>query len=233
MEGASEVDGRWMRAGRRAVCPDVLGCAASLAAESTRRRPRWTGALRPVLLPADLGVPGSCRDLYVAVRGIGPAGAPACVHIVYSAPGMSIIQHRLCRSEAIWRCRQERTVKPSAQPTLVRTQHLPPPAKTAHGLRKRGPAGRFLLVTACIRMRHYGSTHGSVRVHMVYSVRAKLAVRITARFRNLVAVGYGKTRSAGGKPGNFRSTGAVLVSGRSFLRCALDDPARPCRIAAP
>jgi len=25
-------------------------------------------------------------------------------------------------------------VKPSAQPTLVRTQHLPPPAKTAHGL---------------------------------------------------------------------------------------------------
>ena len=150
MEGASEVDGRWMRAGRRAVCPDVLGCAASLAAESTRRRPRWTGALRPVLLPADLGVPGSCRDLYVAVRGIGPAGAPACVHIVYSAPGMSIIQYRLCRSEAIWRCRQERTVKPSAQPTLVRTQHLPPPAKTARPLRKRGPAGRFLLVPPCI-----------------------------------------------------------------------------------
>ncbi len=27
------------------------------------------------------------------------------------------------------RCRQERAVKPSAQPTLVRTQHLPPPAK--------------------------------------------------------------------------------------------------------
>ncbi len=79
-------------------------------------------------------------------------------------------------------CRQERTVKPSAQPTLVRTQHLPPPAKTAPWLRKRRPAGRFLLVTPCIRVRHYGSMHGSVHVHMVYSVRAKLAVRITARF---------------------------------------------------
>src|SRR5579859_4091804 len=78
---------------------------------------------------------------------------------------------------------RERSVKPSAQPTLVRTQHLPPPAKTAPGLRKRGPAGRFLLLTPCIRVCHYGSMHGSVRVHMVYSVRVKLAVRITARFR--------------------------------------------------
>jgi hypothetical protein len=31
-------------------------------------------------------------------------------------------------------------------------------------------------------VRHCGSMHGSVRVHMVYSVRAKLAVRITAPF---------------------------------------------------
>src|SRR6266496_923943 len=77
---------------------------------------------------------------------------------------------------------RERSVKPSAQPTLVRTQHLPPPAKTAPGLRKRSPAGRSLLVTACISVCHYGSMHGSVHVHMVYSVRAKLAVRITARF---------------------------------------------------
>ena len=83
---------------------------------------------------------------------------------------------------AIWWGAEERSVKPSAQPTLVRTQHLPPPAKTARWLRKRGPAGRFLLVTPCIRVRHYGSMHGSVHVHMVYSVRAKLAVRITAPF---------------------------------------------------
>src|SRR5690348_10994440 len=71
---------------------------------------------------------------------------------------------------------RERSVKPSAQPTLVRTQHLPPPAKTAPWLRKRGPAGRFLLVTMCISACHYGSMHGSVRVHMVYSARVELAV---------------------------------------------------------
>jgi hypothetical protein len=33
----------------------------------------------------------------------------------------------------------------------------------------------------CISTCHYGSMHGSVRVHMVYSARVKLAVRITAR----------------------------------------------------
>ena len=77
---------------------------------------------------------------------------------------------------------RERSVKPSAKPTMVRTHHLPPPAKTVRTLRKRGPAGRFLLVTPCISVGHCGSMYGSVYVHMVYSVRAKLAVRITARF---------------------------------------------------
>ena len=80
---------------------------------------------------------------------------------------------------------ERRAVKPSAQPTLVRTQHLPPPAKTARTLRKRGPAGRFLLVTPCIRVRHCGSMHGSVHVHIADSVRAERAVRITARFADL------------------------------------------------
>src|SRR5260370_35520795 len=82
----------------------------------------------------------------------------------------------------MWNDADESTVKPSAQPTLVRTQHLPPPAKTARWLWKRGPAGRFLLVTPCIRGRHCGSMRGSVHVQMVYSVRVKLAGRITAPF---------------------------------------------------
>ena len=77
---------------------------------------------------------------------------------------------------------ERRSVKPSAQPTLVRTQHLPPPAETARWLRKRGPAGRFLLVPPRIRACHCESMHGSVHVHIADSVRAKLAVRITARF---------------------------------------------------
>jgi len=43
------------------------------------------------------------------------------------------------------------------------------------------PAGRFLLVAACIRVCHRGSMRSSVHVHIADSVRAKLAVRITAR----------------------------------------------------
>jgi hypothetical protein len=77
---------------------------------------------------------------------------------------------------------RERSVKPSAKPSLVRTQHLPHPGETARSLRKRGPAGRFLLVTPCITMRHRGSMHGSVHGHIADSVRVKPAVRITAPF---------------------------------------------------
>ena len=43
------------------------------------------------------------------------------------------------------RAEGERSVKPSADPTLVRTQHLPPPAKTAPWLRKRDRRAVFFL----------------------------------------------------------------------------------------
>ena len=98
-------------------------------------------------------------------------------------------------------------VKPSAQPTLVRTQHLPPPAKTAPWLRKRGPAGRFVLVTPCIRVRHYGSMRGGVHVHMVSSARAKLAVRITVRSGDLAAVGHAKEADRQAGAGRLRVRG--------------------------
>ena len=62
-----------------------------------------------VLLPAGLG---SCTGLYVAVRGIGGGGAGTHVHMADSVAGTNIIERRLCRSEGMWRCRQERSVKP-------------------------------------------------------------------------------------------------------------------------
>ena len=46
----------------------------------------------------------------------------------------------------------ERPVKPSAQPTLVRTQHLPPPAKTPRWLRIFALAGRFCSVPWCVTL---------------------------------------------------------------------------------
>ena len=73
-------------------------------------------------------------------------------------------------------------VKPSAQPTLVRTQHLPPPAKTARWLRKRGPAGRFLLVPPCVMVCRHRSSCSDSYGHMADSVRAEGAVRGTACF---------------------------------------------------
>jgi hypothetical protein len=62
-------------------------------------------------------------------------------------------------------------------------------------------------VTPCIRVRHYGPVHRSVHVHMVYSVRAKLAVRITARFAAPRPV-----CPATGPP-------TAAYSGRPVLRC--------------
>ena len=56
------------------------------------------------------------------------------------------------------------------------------PAKTAPWLRKRGPAGRFLLVTACIRLCHRGSMRGSGYGHIADCVRVEQAVRKTAPF---------------------------------------------------
>ena len=75
-----------------------------------------------------------------------------------------------------------RSVKPSAQPTLVRTQHLPPPAKTARSLRKRGPAGRFLLVPPCVIVCRCRSWRSNRYGQIADSVRAEAAVRGTACF---------------------------------------------------
>jgi len=68
---------------------------------------------------------GSCTGRYMAVRGIRRAEGLAHVHIADSVAAANLTRWCLRRSEHISRCRQERSVKPSAQPTLVRTQHLP------------------------------------------------------------------------------------------------------------
>ena len=64
------------------------------------------------------------RTLSVAVRAAGRPGARRHGHVTDSVVPANPAWQYLHRSEAIWRCR-ERSVKPSAQPTLVRTQHLP------------------------------------------------------------------------------------------------------------
>ena len=53
----------------------------------------------------------------------------------------AVREWRIRRSAAIPMGGNERSVKPSAQPTLVRTQHLPPPAEIARELDFPGLAG--------------------------------------------------------------------------------------------
>ena len=117
----------------------------------------WPECAWAEVLPAGLRRSGGWRTMSVAVRAIGRLDARAHGHIADSVGAADAERRRLRRSGAIW-CEQERnTVKPSAQPTLVRTQHLPPPAKTARSLRKRGPAGRSFLsrrVSSCTAVGH-------------------------------------------------------------------------------
>jgi hypothetical protein len=124
------------------------------------------------------------RTMSVVVRAMCRLDARVHGHIADSVGATDASRGRFPSSSAMWNVVEERSVKPSAQPTLVRTQHLPHPGETARSLRKRGPAGRFLLVTMCISVCHCGSMHSSGCVHMVYSVyRFKTVVRgLSCRF---------------------------------------------------
>ena len=165
-----------------------------------------------------------CRCLRVRDCGIPPSPVRGCTHDGSRGsprPGTYGVRCRRGAADlvafvqvmAMWRGTEERSVKPSAQPTLVRTQHLPPPAKTARSLRKRGPAGRFLLVPPCVIVCRCRSWRSDRYGHIADSVRAEGAVRGTACFadpRPFCPV----TRA----PGLPRLTGACRASRRPVLR---------------
>src|SRR6476660_5214901 len=87
---------------------------------------------------------------------------------------------------------RERSVKPSAQPTLVRTQHLPPPAETAPWLRKRARGAVFVLVTPCISLCGCASMCCGVHGRIADVVRAGCAVGDTVGFPRTATDGPGK-----------------------------------------
>ena len=109
-------------------------------------------------------VPGTRRPRTHSGRR-GPGNKPRTASTLVS--GISLGQER-------------RAVKPSAQPTLVRTQHLPPPAETARGLGIPGFAGRPGLVPLCVMMCRCAPPHGSGYGHMADGIRPEQAVRQTA-----------------------------------------------------
>src|ERR1019366_1889931 len=65
-------------------------------------------------------------------------------------------------------------------PTLVRTQHLPPPAETAHGLGIPGLAGRLSVVPLCVMVCRCEPLHSSGYGHMADGIRPEPAVHRTA-----------------------------------------------------
>jgi len=65
------------------------------------------------------------RTLSVAVRAMGGPGACVRGHMADSVAAADAVKSHLRSSGTTRWCREQRSVKPSAQPTLVRTQHLP------------------------------------------------------------------------------------------------------------
>jgi hypothetical protein len=139
----------------------AAGCTGYIRRAAGRRhlgaRPSWLSAARPTRMapgnqqetgkdssaPAEpdrraMIAPGDGRLPRYGICGTGTVAAVGAV--VYALSNM------VCWAER-WR-----SVKPSAQPTLVRTQylpqHLPPPAKMARSLGILGYAGRSVLAGA-------------------------------------------------------------------------------------
>jgi hypothetical protein len=92
------------------------------------------------------------RTLSVAVRAMGGLGACVHGHMADSVAAADAIKGHLRSSGTTRWFREQRSVKPSAQPTLVRTQHLPPPAETARWLRILVAGGPFFSVPACVTL---------------------------------------------------------------------------------
>jgi hypothetical protein len=76
--------------------------------------------------------------------------------------------------------KNKQSVKPSAKPTLVRTQHLPPPAETARELGIPGLAGLLCLVPLCFMMCRCEPLRSSDCGHIADGSGAEPAVHRTA-----------------------------------------------------
>jgi hypothetical protein len=86
----------------------------------------------------------------------------------------------MCRSAGIPMGGDGLAVKPSAQPTLVRTQHLPPPALMARELGMPSPHGPSCCVSSCVILSHQSSLHHAGYGHIADGIGAGGAVHRTA-----------------------------------------------------
>src|SRR6266487_2339831 len=97
--------------------------------------------------------------------------------------GSAILQRAVLSGRFTAGCpsgQRERSVKPSAQPTLVRTQHLPLPAKTVPGLGILRPCGPSCVVSSCVIVGQETPLRGGGYGHMADGIGPEPAVHRTA-----------------------------------------------------
>jgi len=128
------------------------------------RNPR-TGTHRPDQIRRDLGFAVATHGLLGTHRG-------RTRRIAEKTPRAKAYR----RSEPT----SEMPVKPSAQPTLVRTQHLPPPAEMTCDLGISGLEGRLGVVAPCVMKCHREPLHSSGYGHIADGILAEPAVHRTA-----------------------------------------------------
>jgi hypothetical protein len=162
---------------------DAGRCGTAAVAEAARQGNRWAGGQRNRSHPAVRDQAFSCPWL------AGSRGARTCSG--RRRPQMCLAA-RIRWSAAYDSVEGERSVKPSAQPTLVRTQHLPPPAKTAPWLRKRTRGAVLLRVTPRITVCHGVSICRGVHGRIADGVRTGRAVGDTVGFPRTATDGPGK-----------------------------------------
>src|ERR1039457_5328868 len=105
-------------------------------------------------------------------------------YLLSSLPAARAIQQ--CAS---WR---SRSVKPSAKPTLVRTQHLPPPAETAPGLRI---CGRGLILPSAV-MCGRGQAYAGACAQYVPKIAAGSVIEAVRPARGAAVVWSGRFEGA-------------------------------------
>jgi hypothetical protein len=123
------------------------------------------------------------------------------------------------RSGPIGRYARERPVKPSAQPTLVRTQHLPPPAETARDLGILATRGPPSVVSSSVIVGQETAQYHDVYGHIADGFGPRGAVHRTAcpRFGTAQPVRLPDRHSSGATPG-------VSPAGAYPLACPPEPP---------
>ena len=129
------------------------------------------------------------RTLSVPVRVFTHPAQRAHGHMTDRTGREGRYQPESRRSGGIWALWVKRSVKPSAQPTLVRTQHLPPPAEMARELgfpRLRGPS---CVVSSCVITGQETPPCGSGYGHMADGIGAGVPLGNTIRSGDLRVLG--------------------------------------------